>query len=30
VYDPRLAYMQPPYFLQPDATPWVVATITDG
>jgi len=30
VYDPRLAYLQPPYFLEPDSSPWTVATITDG
>jgi hypothetical protein len=30
VYDPRLAYLQPPYFLEPDASPWMVTTITDG
>jgi type II secretory pathway pseudopilin PulG len=29
-YDPRLAYMQPPFFLQPDSSPWAVATVTDG
>ena len=30
VYDPRLRVQQPPYFLQPDAAPWVVAQVTDG
>jgi hypothetical protein len=29
-YDPRLAYLQPPYFLQPASSPWEVASITDG
>jgi hypothetical protein len=30
VYDPRLAYLQPPFFLEPDSSPWTVTTITDG
>ena len=29
VYDDRFAYLQPPYFLMPDASPWYVASITD-
>ena len=30
VYDPRLGHLQPPFFLQPDSSPWRVTTITDG
>ena len=29
VYDDRLAYLQPPYFLKPDSAPWQVAAVTD-
>jgi Tfp pilus assembly protein PilX len=29
VYDTRLAYLQPPYFLKATDSPWQVATVTD-
>ena len=29
VYDPRLAYLQPPYFLSPVSSEWHLASITD-
>ncbi len=29
VYDPRLAYLQPPYFLAPTSSQWLVSSITD-
>ena len=30
VYDGRLAYLQPPYFLKSDSSPWRVTALTDG
>lgn len=30
VYDPRLAVLQPPYFLEPDNAPWEAVQISDG
>jgi type II secretory pathway pseudopilin PulG len=30
VYDPRLAYLQPPYFLAPASNQWLVADVTDN
>jgi hypothetical protein len=29
MYDTRLAVMQPPYFLKPDSSPWVISTLSD-
>ena len=29
VYDPRLAYLQPPYFLSPVSSEWHMASVTD-
>jgi Tfp pilus assembly protein PilX len=29
VYDARLAYLQPPFFLRPEASPWQVSNLTD-
>jgi type II secretory pathway pseudopilin PulG len=29
VYDPRLAYLQPPYFLSPTSSQWLVTSMTD-
>lgn len=29
VYDKRLAYLQPPYFLKPTSSPWAVASVVD-
>lgn len=30
VYDPRLAYLQPPYFLSPTSSQWLVSSVTDN
>jgi Tfp pilus assembly protein PilX len=30
VYDSRLAFLQPPYFLKSDSSPWAVSSLTDG
>lgn len=30
VYDDRLAFLQPPYFLKPASSPWIVNKVSDG
>jgi hypothetical protein len=30
IYDHRLAYLQPPYFLKPTSSPWQIRTISDN